>query len=984
MTIYRFTRYFRQFLRATAVSFALLACVSTNRTQAVQFSDVFTPAAVPFNVGSFEIAVVHSTGLVYAAGSGYGNKMSVIDPTSNLPIASAQFPVSTANLNYSQVNQTTNIVYFRQRFLPDNGANIVPVDGRPASPTFNQPLPTLPFAGQVVNSFAINQTTNRLYATHNAIGSAVGQVSVVDINPASPTFHQVLATVPMLAGASARGIAVNATTNKIYVASSGGVFVINGTTNVMTLITSTLASTTLIVQENSNLIYGGTGTRLHAIDGITDALITTVTLPAGTLGGDHERMAVNSTTNRLYVTSAGGTGNMVVIDTFRTSPTFNTIVATVNSVFSGDIAVDESTNKIIVPEFGLKTTIINGATNTVAAVIESRGTASDVAINPATDRAFVASQVHVTQNINLATNTLVANIATAANTTGGILNPNNNLFYVGRTVEGTSVPFYNSTAAAGTVSGLPHANGRYYGIAQNTVTNRIYVVNNAADIANSTVFGHLTVINGATNTVVTNLEPCGQPIDLGVNETSNKIYVACFGSGGGPSGIGVINGANNAVSTVNISGLPGGTSFFSDLIANPSTNRIYTETTAGQAVVVNGATDVAAILPITGVITTGINNKAINRTLNRIYYLTSTGLRVLNGSNDAEIANIPLASVGGIAVNETTGRIYISNPGADTITAVDAATNTVIGTVPVGAEPTGVAVNTLNNRVYVGNLGSRTVSFVDGNSLTVTATLSVPLVPYDITPNPVNGSVFVSTNFRQDTTGVFVILDSSAAGLEADVAPRQTGDGVYLSTDIVQVRRFVAGLDTTVANPNEFQRADSAPRSTLGDGAMTSTDVVQARRYVAGLDPLTNAGGPTVATDPPLQAGIGGSLFGKKFGTAALLRLEEAKDGSMVVALESDLEVSAVSFGLRYDPALGRAFVLAGDLPDGAVLTVNDNVAGELTILIDSDRSLGKSLRLVSIGFENDAVDRSVEFDGVVSLSDGMGNAVAVAVVRGK
>ena len=144
------------------------------------------------------------------------------------------------------------------------------------------------------------------------------------------------------------------------------------------------------------------------------------------------------------------------------------------------------------------------------------------------------------------------------------------------------------------------------------------------------------------------------------------------------------------------------------------------------------------------------------------------------------------------------------------------------------------------------------------------------------------------------------------AGFEADVAPRQTGDGDVLSTDITQVRRFVSGLDTPSLSPNEFQRTDSAA------------------------------------------------------------------------------EVSAVSFGLRYDPALGRAFVLAGDLPEGAVLTVNDTVAGELTVLIDSDRPLGKSLRLVSIGFEKNATDRSIEFDGAASRSDVMGNAVPVEWISKK
>jgi len=192
------------------------------------------------------------------------------------------------------------------------------------------------------------------------------------------------------------------------------------------------------------------------------------------------------------------------------------------------------------------------------------------------------------------------------------------------------------------------------------------------------------------------------------------------------------------------------------------------------------------------------------------------------------------------------------------------------------------------------------------------------------------------------------------------------------------MRRFVAGLDTVNGATNEFQRADSAPRTTLGDGVINSSDVVQARRYAAGLDGLTNAGGPTVAADPGLRAIIGGSLFGAKVEGQGLLRLASWKDGAVVVELEAGREVAAVSFRLTYDAALGKPVVSLGDLPDGAVLTVNDTVEGELTVLVDSAVPLGargKALRLVEIGFEKKAVG-SVELIGVPSASDLFGNEV--------
>ncbi|MFZ1702337.1 MAG: sulfatase-like hydrolase/transferase [Pyrinomonadaceae bacterium] len=89
------------------------------------------------------------------------------------------------------------------------------------------------------------------------------------------------------------------------------------------------------------------------------------------------------------------------------------------------------------------------------------------------------------------------------------------------------------------------------------------------------------------------------------------------------------------------------------------------------------------------------------------------------------------------------------------------------------------------------------------------------------------------------------------AGLENDVSSRFEGDGIVISGDVVQMRRFAAGLDSPSIDPNEYQRADSAPRDTLGDGMINSGDVVQTRRYAAGLDPETPAGGPTGPPDVP-------------------------------------------------------------------------------------------------------------------------------------
>lgn len=91
----------------------------------------------------------------------------------------------------------------------------------------------------------------------------------------------------------------------------------------------------------------------------------------------------------------------------------------------------------------------------------------------------------------------------------------------------------------------------------------------------------------------------------------------------------------------------------------------------------------------------------------------------------------------------------------------------------------------------------------------------------------------------------FWTLATSAVGLEGDVASRPNGDGSILANDVILVRHFINGTSTPDSATNEFQRADSAPRSTSGDGVIGSNVIIQTRRYQNGIDPLQNAGGPT-------------------------------------------------------------------------------------------------------------------------------------------
>lgn len=70
--------------------------------------------------------------------------------------------------------------------------------------------------------------------------------------------------------------------------------------------------------------------------------------------------------------------------------------------------------------------------------------------------------------------------------------------------------------------------------------------------------------------------------------------------------------------------------------------------------------------------------------------------------------------------------VYVSNTDDDTVSVIDAETNTVVATVPVGDEPRNLAVSPDGTRVYVPNRFDDNVTVIDGTTnmvLTTTSTM---------------------------------------------------------------------------------------------------------------------------------------------------------------------------------------------------------------------------------------------------------------------
>ena len=143
-------------------------------------------------------------------------------------------------------------------------------------------------------------------------------------------------------------------------------------------------------------------------------------------------------------------------------------------------------------------------------------------------------------------------------------------------------------------------------------------------------------------------------------------------------------------------------------------------------------------------VTDGENTPDINFSLDEVSVLTPTP----SPWDTAVIATIqlPLGSgPWGIAVNPVTNRVYVSNPGANTVSVIDGATNAVVDSVAVGQSPMGIAVNPDTNRIFVANRNDNSVSVLDGLTNTVITSIPTSQGPGGVAVNPATNLVYVDS-----------------------------------------------------------------------------------------------------------------------------------------------------------------------------------------------------------------------------------------------
>lgn len=447
--------------------------------------------------------------------------------------------------------------------------------------------------------------------------------------------------------------------------------------------------------------------------------VETINLSGGELGSKPLTIAINPSSNLIYVANEGS-NDISVID-----GTTNQVVNTINvEIRPQIIGINPVINQIYVTNSkSEEIEIIDGATNLTTGVIKLNSKPFNIAVNPAS-----------------------------------------NLIYVTNKDEGTVSVI---DADINQITDIIEIGGNTTKISINPATNLIYVGNETSNL--------LTVIDGGKNQIIGDIVTSFNPAGIAVNELSNIIYVAeAFEDGIIFEIDGITNKVINSFKPFDSDDSDVSSSLITEIAVNPETDIVYviSKLESGQILnVINGSDN-------KNISKTELNNDfhrlAVNPSTDLVY-ITNQELNtvsIIKGSN-----NLLLFDVGKefnpfkIGVDSRTNKIYVTNEN-DTggIRVIDGSGNVIVGTVDIPAGLSDIAIDSTNNLIYVANEGL--ISIIDGSSLNVigSVTIKTPLnnngggneednTVGSIDVNPVTHLVYAGTFNQTDSIGKVKVID---------------------------------------------------------------------------------------------------------------------------------------------------------------------------------------------------------------------------------
>jgi YVTN family beta-propeller protein len=288
----------------------------------------------------------------------------------------------------------------------------------------------------------------------------------------------------------------------------------------------------------------------------------------------------------------------------------------------------------------------------------------------------------------------------------------------------------------------------------------------------------VTVIDGATNQVITTVAVDSGPLALCYNPKNNKVYVANSGS----NNVTVIDGATDSVSIV----VPVGV-YPRVFCCNPQNNKVYCANGYNSSVTV---IDDTTGLVITTVPVGAYPDALCYNSQNDKVYCSGVGsLTVIDGATDSVIATVA-AGEGATALcyNWRDDKVYCTSDNSMSLAVIEGETDSIVARVGIGFTY-GLCYSPLHDEVYVTvNQSVDPVLVIGGKSDTVVGWFSLgggDFEPHVFAYNP--GSNLVYGVDPDDVAAVAVFTDSGGTGVREERQMRKVESGATIVRGVLEM-----------------------------------------------------------------------------------------------------------------------------------------------------------------------------------------------------
>jgi gliding motility-associated-like protein len=469
--------------------------------------------------------------------------------------------------------------------------------------------------------------------------------------------------------------------------------------------------------------------------------VITVTTATGTISACAGTASISPDIMQFNVSGNGLSSNIIV-----TAPINFEVSLTAGGGFGNSLTLNQSGGI-------LSNTVIYVRSAATAPTGNITGNVLISAAGAATQSVPVAGTINALPVINMVSNqTFVHGTTTTGVTftgTTAAINWTNNTPGIGLAASGTGniAPFTavngGTTNVVATITATPVSLS--YAYIANSISNDVSVINTATNTIVTTIpvgqyptslsvspdgtrvyvtnqrSNSVSVISTASNTVLSTITIAGfSPNNVVVSPDGLRIYVVNLNS----NNVSVISTITNSlIATVGVGGYPVG------IAISPNGSTVYVANSSNDISVIDATTN---SLKTTIPVSNSPYGVAVSPDGTRVYVAISggNGVLVFNAATNAWITTIPVGSnPSGIVVSPDNSLVYVSDQFSKTVSVINATTNTVIATIPVGTNPDGISISADGSTLYVSNEGANTVSVINTGTNAVTATVPVGAHP---------------------------------------------------------------------------------------------------------------------------------------------------------------------------------------------------------------------------------------------------------------